>query len=262
MISGALAVETGLLFAALPTVTHALGWNRLLDSCHAVLAPIDSDPSVIGWLALALAALLGLRAVIGGLRSYRRALAARPELWLGTHTDRGDFELVIVPTDSPIAFGAPGRPPQVVISDWFVHRLEPSALEALIEHEAAHHRLHHSRYLTVVAAIEHAFPSLRGIRRSGTVIRDALEEWADAHAAREDTFAPALCEALADAGSVTDARTGQRVERLARPLLVATRTARAWCYTPISALALGGAVLAVTWLADPHVAGALGSHCA
>jgi Zn-dependent protease with chaperone function len=262
MVSGALAVETGLLLIALPTVTHALGWSQFLDSCHAVLAPVESDPSFVGWLAFALATVLGSRAAIAGFRSYRRAVGSRAEPWLGTHTRYHDFDLVVLPSDDPIAFGTPGRPPQVVISEALVRRLEPAALQAIIRHESAHHRHHHVRHLILLAAIEHALACVPAVRRSADVVRDGLEEWADADAARELSVRPALCQALADANAVPLGTAWRRIERVMRPASVSGRAARAWSYTPQSALALGSLAIVIIWLADPHVAAALGSHCA
>ena len=43
MLSGALAIVTGLLFIALPVLTHALRVSELLDSWHEVLAPFGDD---------------------------------------------------------------------------------------------------------------------------------------------------------------------------------------------------------------------------
>jgi Zn-dependent protease with chaperone function len=264
MVSGALAIATGLAFIALPTVTHAVGAPELLDSCHEVLAPFADDPTALGWAAFIAFLALVSRAATGAVRSYRGARAARVESWLGTHTHHDGFDLVLLPTPELLAFGVPSHPPQVVISAGVTAKIEPGGLDALIHHEAAHHRLHHSRYLTALAGIEHAFGPLvlPALRRSTGVIRDALEAWADDHAARADLDTLPLRHALIAASRESTRTVADRIDRLDRPARTRPAAARALAYTPTSALSLASVVLVIGWATDAHLFVTSGFHCA
>ena len=262
MVSGMLAITMALVFVALPPITHTIGGSGVLHACHEVLVPFAEYPTIAGWLALVAVLVLVWRACTGVIRSYRHAQATRPEAWLGRHTQYDGFELVVLPTDDLLAFGVPGRPRQVVISEGVARQLEPAALGALIHHEAAHHRLHHARYLAVLAGIEHALGRLPvpQIRRSASVIRDALEQWADSQVARTDANVPALCHALTASGSGSLV-VSDRVDRLTRPVNIRPVAARALAYVPTSALSLASVVLALGWITNSHVLVPLGIHC-
>jgi hypothetical protein len=114
-------------------------------------------------------------------RKTRRTL--RVESWIGHHTDGADHELVVIPTPASCAYALEGRPPQVVVSDGLARHLSDDELAAVVDHERCHLQHGHHRHLELALATEAVLGPLRFARRSTTVLRVALERWADEQAA-------------------------------------------------------------------------------
>lgn len=259
LMTGFLALEISLVFVALPTVSHALGVAGVIDTCHDVLAPIPRDPSVVGWLALALAATLALRFAVGIAHAAVAARAAYVEPWLGRHAEHGEFDLVVVPTDGFLAFGVPGSAPQIVVSEGLVEHLPPELLDAVVRHEVAHHRLGHMRYLRLLAGLERALGGLPVVARSTRIVRDGLEVWADGEAGEGS---PALRRALAETAVDTGRLVADRIERLRQAAPPRPTFVRAAAYAPAGLLAVTSAFLVVAWMTGAQHALALGLPCA
>jgi beta-lactamase regulating signal transducer with metallopeptidase domain len=177
--------------------------------------------------------------------------------------------LVVVPTDRLLAFGVPGRSPQVVISAGLTRRLERDELEAVVVHEAAHLRLRHATVLSILLGIEAGFSVIPFVGRSIEAVRAALEVWADAAVpgSRSATHNP-LRRALVDVTTANrcsspnvDAETNDRVHRLARRARPQPALVRAAVYTPVAVLVLTAAALVAGWFTDAHHAVALGQPC-
>jgi len=263
LVAGLVAVEVSLLFIALPTVSHSLGLTSFIDTCHDALAPIPRDPTVVAWLAAAFGGAIGLRFTTGVLHAGRAARAARAEPWLGEHFDYGDFDLIVLPTRQTLAFGVPGAAPQVLISEGLVNRLAPEPLDALIRHEAAHHRLGHARYLRFLTGLERAFGGPTLMDRSTHAVRDGLEAWADDEAsAGSDETGAALRRALVDVAANVDGTIADRAQRLTQPTRLRPTAVRVIAYAPIGLLAVTGVLLVVGWMTDAQHAFALGTQCA
>lgn len=268
MAVGMLAVEVALGLAAVPAVAFLVDAPGVVDACRGVLAPLTMAPGFLGWIAFALAGLTALRIGSGVWRARTRARRAQVEPWLGAHSERDGFELVVLPTPELVAFGVSTSPPQVVISDGLIERLEPAHVEAVIGHEAAHHRLRHATYLALLAGTVSAFGRARFVRRSVDAIREGLEGWADAEVGAEgDRSRRALREALAVVATADQAAGGgwarirdrvRRLDRLVRPRSVLVRSVT---YAPVVALGLAAIILAAGWLTDAHHAVALGTSC-
>ncbi|ROO89030.1 hypothetical protein EDD29_6717 [Actinocorallia herbida] len=147
-------------------------------------------PATLGVPATVLFGALCLTAAVVALRSaaeVRRATAdAR----------------AILETDVPIAVAVPGRNGGVLASRGLLAALDPRELRVVFEHEGAHLRYAHHRYLAVAALAAACVPPLRPLRSR---LRFALERWADEEAA----------EAVGDREQV--ARTIARVALLQRP---------------------------------------------
>ena len=261
VIGGWLALESALVLIALPTVAHALGVAHIADACHHVLAPLPSSPGIVGWAAAFAGAATIVRLLLGIRRAWRQACRARAEPWLGAHDAFGQFDLVVLPVGEPLIYGVPGVPPQVVISQGTIDQLPHHAVDAVIAHEAAHHRLRHPYCLAALQGIESSLGALPGVRRSLATIRDALEVWADAAAAKSANVGSGLRDALLHLGTQHHPASRERRWRLERTPNNLSAAVRALCYSPVAFLSVLALVVAVDWLATPHHAAALGISC-
>ncbi len=263
-LAGAAAVLGALVLAAVPVLTAVLGVPAIADHCRGALAPLATDPTVVSWVAALTAGVLLGRLGRSVLRSTRAARQSRVEPWLGEHEAREDFDLVIVPTPSTLAFGVPGLSPQVVVSTGLVQRLDADELEAVVGHEAAHLRLHHSAVLAVLQGIDSSLGVVPFVRRTVVRLRAALEVWADTAALGEapgrDSALRTALVGLTDTGCIVAAEA-ERIARLARrpaprPLLV-----RVAVYAPVLVLVTAVGLTAAGWFTAAHHAVALGAPC-
>lgn len=137
--------------------------------CTNVLPNHDAIPTPVTEVATVLLAAMAVGAY-RFTRRWRRVLAR----W-----GQAD-ELEIIDVDEPFAYAVPGSPGHVVVSSGLLKELEPAERRALIEHERAHLRLRHSRYLKLVGLSAAAMPLLRPLVDE---IRFVTERWADEIAA-------------------------------------------------------------------------------
>jgi hypothetical protein len=261
IVVGALTVVVALVLASAPVVGSLLDAPGVVDHCRGVLAPLAPDPSVLSWSAAVLSAILFARFVRGSCRSRAKARRTRVEPWLGEHRDEGDYELVTVPTRELIAFGVPGRPPQVVVSSGLVERLDSAETAAVIAHEAAHHRLRHSTHLALLAGIEHAFGWFPPARHSSDVARAAIETWADDAIGRDPSTRHAIRTALAGMTRRTW-HTDERLTRLRHRVPLSDPIVRFVSYAPVALIGITAIAILAGWLTDAHHAVALGGPCA
>lgn len=135
-----------------------------------------------GYVSLITAVALPVSVAIGIARLVARRRVLRAEPWFGEHHLVDGVDIVLLPTRAELAFSLPGRPPQIVLSEGLVEVLTEDELRTVIQHEAAHIRYRHSRYLLVVAALAPIFGHLRPVRESLDSLELSLECWADAAA--------------------------------------------------------------------------------
>jgi hypothetical protein len=267
IVAGTAALLAGLMLAAVPAVAAALGIPDVAHECRGALAPLATEPTFLSWIAAALAIVLTARIGGASISSFRRARRARVEPWLGDHDPRDGFDLVTVPADAPLAFGVPGRTPQVVISTALTERLQRNELEAVVDHEAAHLRLHHPRMLAVLRGIDVGLGVAPFVAGSVRRLRAAFEVWADAvvegqsPADRRSLEAALLDVAAADAGAHAASEARDRIGRLRRRAHPRPVVVRAAVYAPVAVLVLTVAVTAAGWFTDAHHAVALGAPC-
>ena len=257
LLLGFATFEIGLTLVALPTVLltlHAAGFAAI---CEHVLTPLSPGGDVIGWTAALVAGSVAARAWYAGKRGHQQACAAEVEPWLGRHENRGDFDLVVLPTTRLLAMSVPSEQPQVLISDGLVDRLDPDQVEAVIRHEATHHRCRHWRYSLIAASIERSLRPIPGMRKSTEVLRTALESWADEAAAGGSVAGRALVRRAitALAGPI------DRRRRLDRSPARATVGLRFATYAPLLILAVVSLALFTGWVVGAHHAAALGGYC-
>lgn len=161
-----MVTATGLLasgFAARVGLGSWFAW------CAEVVPSHDAFPTPIAEVAAVALAAMGIGA-FRFTRRWRRSLAR----W--GHAD----ELEVIDVAEPFAYAVPGSPGHVVVSSGLLKELEAPERRALIEHERAHLRLRHSRYLRLVGLSAAALPLLRPLVDE---IRYVTERWADEIAA-------------------------------------------------------------------------------
>lgn len=152
-VSG-LALTTLIFAGRHPVVAGLFGWCERLTR------------SLPWWVGLpATVALIGL--LVGCATVTVRFVQARPP--------KDAPGIMVVDSDTPMAYSVAGRGGQVVVSNGLLARLTPDERRVVFAHEAAHLRLGHHRllWLADVAALN---PLLRPTRAR---LRFALERWAD-----------------------------------------------------------------------------------
>ncbi|MDX6739491.1 M56 family metallopeptidase [Actinocorallia sp. A-T 12471] len=195
-ILGTVAATTGLasagtlFFVAVNygATLHPRAADRLPE--WALIGDDEPIPAALGVPATVLFAALCLTAAIVALRSAAEVRRASEDA------------RSVLDTDVPIAVAVPGRNGGVLASRGLLAALDPRELRVVFEHEGAHLRHGHHRYLAVAALAAACVPPLRPLRSR---LRFALERWADEEAA----------EAVGDREQV--ARTIARVALLQRP---------------------------------------------
>jgi hypothetical protein len=273
LLVGAAMVQLSAMLVAAPTVLGALGVHSLAAACERLLGPVTPGGDVMGWAAAALS--VALPAVVGrrvaAAVRHRRTLEV--EFSIGDHRPWAGHDLVVLPTEEPLAFSVDGHSPQIVVSRGLVAALSPAQLEAVLRHEAAHLRHRHQRFLLVASALDCRFPYLaHPLRRSTASLRGALERWADEAAAGADPQARrnvrdallAVVTAAVNAAVPAFSTADTVVERLraldAPPVRVAPAR-RAALSSPALALPLLGMVALAVWMGDIQVVLAMAGRC-
>ena len=184
LVAGAAAVEGAAVLYGLPALLRALGVTGLAEACERTFDLVLHGDARLAWLAVGLAVSLPVVAGRGAVRSHRVHAAVRDGVTGAERHAGPGYDLVVVPTEEPVAVAVDGPEPLVVISEGVRARLSGPELAAVVSHEAAHLQHGHQRYLLVAAALEH-LTLVPGLRRSTAALRAALERWADESAADE-----------------------------------------------------------------------------
>lgn len=186
LAGGFLLVLTGLFHESLPALLRAFDLKAVAAVCLRLGGHLFPDLAALEWLWSGAATTLLAGAIMGTVRALRTARRLRAEEALGRHHELvGCCDLVMLPSEEPLAVSVPGKPPQVLVSQGLAARLSNEELEAVIEHESAHLRHHHGRYLLGIAALDRTLGLLPPVGRSLAALRLALERWADASASRD-----------------------------------------------------------------------------
>ncbi len=244
LLLGLVAVSFGLaVYVGVGIVHLAAGASLLTYDGHLAPGGLSASITSAGLLAY-----LVLRAV-GAVRSAAHAVAsARAESWLGEHTAHHDHAVVVVPTDAVVAYAVDGGERQVVISEGLRDLVDSETVDFVIDHERAHLRRGHRRYLLLARIIDAAFGRASAVTRSTLALRLAIERVADEDAAGLDPdrrqHASAGLERLSVGdGPGTSEALAYRASQLATP--VAAPNA-------VEAVAGGGLLaltMSVVWLA-------------
>ena len=129
------------------------------------------DTPVPGWLGIP-AALLTAFSMVVLVRAVVR--------WTREIRDARECAAGLLETDVPIAVAVPGRRGGVLVSRGLLAALTPRELEVVFQHERAHLRHRHHRYLAIGSLAAAVVPPLRPLDRR---LRLATERWADEEAA-------------------------------------------------------------------------------
>lgn len=179
---GLASIVTGLGLSAVVGVLSVLAGTSLARY-EGHLAP----GGIVVWVVsgVVLVALAGRLAAFGRRARHGRRLAYA-DRWLGHHQDLGDHELVVLPTEAPVAYSVEGSPPQIVISQGLRAHLGSDLVDFVVDHERAHLRRKHRRALLVAAFTDAMFGRIPAISRSTLTLRLTVERAADEEAAGVD----------------------------------------------------------------------------
>lgn len=187
-------LDTAALTLGLAALTLGLGLSAVVGAIHVAsgtsLLRYDGHLAPGGITASALSALLLVvlagRLTVAARRARRGRRAAHADGWLGQHHNRGDHELVVLPTSVPVAYSVEGLPPQVVISEGLLDRLGSDLVAFVIDHERSHLRRGHRRSLLVAGLTDALFGRISPVARSTMALRLAVERAADEEAVGRD----------------------------------------------------------------------------
>lgn len=246
---GVAAVTLGLAVSVGVGIVHLAAGASLLNY-HGHLAPGGIVASAVGAILLAFVA---VRAVGSVRHAYRAGAIARADSWLGEHISHHDHNVVVVPTDEVVAYAVAGGERQVVISEGLRDQLDRDDVAFVIDHERAHLRRGHRRYLLLAGVVDAVFGASSLVTRSTLALRLAIERVADEDAAGRDPArrrqASARLARLSEAnGSGVPEALAYRARQLAIPVAAPSR---------VEAVAAGGLVtiaFSVLWLAE-HATG-------
>lgn len=271
LVGAAILVQSGLVLMAAPAVLRFLGVSALASACDRLVGPLTPFGTTGGWVAAALAVATPALGWHGWRRARRRLATLEIEPYLGEHHARSDHDLVILPTDTQIAYSVDGARPQVVVSRGLLADLTDAQVDVVIAHERAHLEHGHPRMLILAAAARAALVWWPPMRRSHRVLRASVERWADDHATGDD---PASRRCLSDAlhrvaGFATPApvpafsladATAERIDAMQNRHR-APWAMRAAIYVPgalVGAVALG---VFGQWLAEARMVLAMAGRC-
>ncbi len=196
LITGATLLAVGLLAMAMPTLLTSIGAHHLAALCRRLIHDTLALGHPGGITAAVFLLVIGIRAA-GGMMAIRRSRQATLlEHWVGTHHPGEGHDLVVVPTDTPIAMSSSLPRAQIILSTGLVKSLRQEEVEMVVRHELSHIRGRHHRYLELATVIENTLGWLPPVRSSTQVLRLGLERWADEEAAGPD---PAARRALRSA---------------------------------------------------------------
>lgn len=179
---GLASIVVGLGLSVAIGVLHVAA-GTALASYEGHLAPGGIAGSAASGIALGL---LAFRLGAVGRRARRGRRVAYADRWLGHHHDRGDHELVVLPTAASVAYCVQGSPPQVVISQGLQDELGNDLLAFVVDHERAHLRRRHRRSLFVAACADAVFGRIAAVSRSTLALRLTVERAADEEAVGTD----------------------------------------------------------------------------
>ncbi len=188
IVVGVLAVVPVALIVALSFVAHLPLFGGALAWCNDALGLHPDVPRWLGLIAVAFVTVGLVRA-----SSVRRG-------WRRFHHERS-HGVQVVESDELYAYTMPGPGGQIIVSTALVDQLDRKELAIVVNHERAHARFRHDRYVHVSELAVALLPPLRLLQRR---LRFSLERWAD-----EAAVAASCCERAAVARTVATVALSQ-----------------------------------------------------
>ena len=171
-LSGIVMLEAALIVCAVPVLV-------VLSSSSHIDRHFFPGDAIVGWGSTAAAVVIASSLLCGWVRFRRSQDRLRVEPWIGVHRERAGYDVVILESDRSIAYAVGGRRPQIVVTTGLVADLTGAELRSVLEHERAHLRRGHRRFLALLGALEPAGRFLAPIRRAVGAAQFALEHAAD-----------------------------------------------------------------------------------
>lgn len=266
LLSGIALFELAALLVATPMMLRAFGLLSVGRACERLLTGFAPGGLPTGVVAGGIAALVPVAAWHGASTVWHTTRRARQVLRMGDHRELPcGASLVVLPNIPPVAVSVPGRPPRVVVGRGLVEALDAGQFRAVCDHEAAHLRLGHSRYLLLAMAAERVFCFWPPAKPSVTALRVSLERWADESAAsgepvhRKAMRSALLAVALAPGTAALAALSGtvglvERLDALEHLPARMSAAGRATLLAPGLVLALAAALSLALWSLQAHCA--------
>lgn len=190
--------------AVLPSVLHTAGIAA--DHCgahpahHVHLCPVHTShvghahASILGWIAVGVAALWFAVRAFAAIRERWRALRALNTLQAGARYD-ADRDTWIVEADRPFAVAVGFFAPSVLVSDTLQSSLSDDQMQVVRAHERVHARRRHTLLQTLVelAGIGHLAPVRAYLREE---VGLACEQIADREAAERTDDAVEVADTI------------------------------------------------------------------
>lgn len=181
-----------------------------------------------------------LRAAVFAMRMLRLRRSSRADGWLGQHQTLDGVDLVVLPTDAPIAYNVPGREPQIIISQGLRRQFDDDLLRFVVDHERAHLRSRHGSVILIATALEVLLRFVPGATRTAMAMRLAVERTADEDAAgSEPERRRHLARGIAAHGARMRTSCGSEVVQFRSRTLTVTREASSWL-VGLAAAGVGG----------------------
>jgi len=184
-----------------------------------------------------------------GLRTRRRRAHHAQMLHLLDTADPDDRRMHVLTGPVPMAYCIPGRSQKVVVTDAALALLDPTEVDAVIEHERAHLRARHDLVLEAFTALHASFPRFVRSRTALDAVHQLLELLADDVAAAR-VGPDVLRSALGKLGATAESKSIEyrRVRLAAGPGTYPQLIGAGAYLTAAAVLALPTLVLVEPWL--------------
>lgn len=180
--SGFVLIEVSLIHASLPVVFTMMGLRRLAEACRSLGGHLFGAAPPFGVFSGLLAVLIAGQAVRGARAVARTHRALRAGTSLAATMTVGTESASLLPLRNGWAVAVPGPTPQVILSTNLLASLGSQEISAVVDHEMAHLRHHHARFLLLGSAVGSGLGFLPWMRRGARTLQLLLEEWADLEA--------------------------------------------------------------------------------
>jgi beta-lactamase regulating signal transducer with metallopeptidase domain len=172
--------------SALMHLDHLVGpaWRVCLDAMQGAHGTGGQVGAAVGLVLLGVVT-VRLAASCWKVGQSTRSERGRQRLMLRSAGRRdARLQATVVAHERPAAFVLPGRHSEIVVTTAAVRLLSPAELAAVLAHERAHARGHHSMLRNVAHVLHRAFPRLPVFRHGAREVARLVEVCADDTAVR------------------------------------------------------------------------------